>query len=345
MSTTKTVNVTTGKVLNYQIKKAGYKPVIGSVYVDSDKTIDIDLIPSSSSSEVYSLGDRILGIASFVCYYTPGGDYDTDPIDTAVATQTVGSGLQNVGVKKSTFRNAVSSTDGEYYFEYDGTDWNMSSSIESGSSVVNLSDYGVFFNTAVSTLNSGDTIKIDYTLYNKYACFVLDANYRTNTSFGYTGTDFPNYPNYTSYNGGSGSSTTVWYYNQLYGQESATWCNQQLLDNRGYSQSGLPAMYYCRNKGIFILPNGIQLNALVPNLSELYKIWQNRAYLDSIDPVIQSGSTSYNLSNWSFSNNSVWGCQEYNNNDVTRVTNGGSVTNIYKPETAGVIPIFEIPCK
>ena len=46
MATTKTVNVTTGKFLNYQVTKTGYKPVTGTVFVDSNKTRNLSLLLS-----------------------------------------------------------------------------------------------------------------------------------------------------------------------------------------------------------------------------------------------------------------------------------------------------------
>jgi len=69
MSTTKTVNVTTGKVLNYTIKKQGYKTISGSKFIDQDETININMIPESSQNNVYVFGDRIGGCATFYTYF------------------------------------------------------------------------------------------------------------------------------------------------------------------------------------------------------------------------------------------------------------------------------------
>lgn len=73
MSTSKTVNITNGKVLNYTITADGYKTVHGSELITEDRTganaININMIPLTNTKDgVYSLGDRIGGIASFVCY-------------------------------------------------------------------------------------------------------------------------------------------------------------------------------------------------------------------------------------------------------------------------------------
>lgn len=337
MATTKTVNVTTGKFLNYQVTKAGYKPVTGTVYVDSNKSIDVNLVSTTSSSEVYKIGDRILNMASFVCYYKPGGLYDNKPISTAIISQTVGSGIKNLGVKKSVFESQIS-VEGTYAFVYNGSNWTYNSN------TVILSDYGIFYNTSTSTLSNGDTIQIVYTVYTKYACFVLDANYRNNKRI-YTESSmvFANCPSYSSSSSGSGIDSNTWYYNQYEGQESATWINQQLLDNSGYNWSNLEAFKFCRDFGTFVLANGITLNALVPNLSELQAIYNNRVNLDNLDPVIQSGSTNYNLSNWSFNNSQVFSCIQNGSSGWVRSSSG--ITTTSKNDTRGVVPVFEVPCK
>ena len=69
MSTTKTVNVTTGKVLHYTIKKTGYKPVSGSKLITESTTINVNMVSSTSSSYPYVFGDRIGGVASFYMYF------------------------------------------------------------------------------------------------------------------------------------------------------------------------------------------------------------------------------------------------------------------------------------
>lgn len=73
MSTTKTVKVTNGKILNYTITKPGYKTVHGSKLITADTTINVNMIPESDPSrDVYVVGDRIGGVATFVTYYTDG---------------------------------------------------------------------------------------------------------------------------------------------------------------------------------------------------------------------------------------------------------------------------------
>lgn len=343
MATTKTVNVTTGKFLNYQITKAGYKPVTGSVFVDSNKTINVNMVSTESQEEVYKLGDRILDMASFVCYYKPGGLYDFKPISTTVISQTHGSGLTNLGIKKGIFESQVNPTYDKtagifvHDFLYNGSNWTYDGND------VNLEDYGIFYNTASSTVSNNDKITVTYTVYNKYACFVLDAKYRSNKQVCSSQVGFPNYPIYTDVSSGSGTNVNIWYYdNEL---ESATWCNEQILDNEGYTWSYVPAFKYCRELGKYILANGIEIYPLFPNITELYKIWQNKVFLDSIDPGIQAGTTTYNLTNWNFSNSEVYVCQQtWDGGSGSRyLNNSGNWGTHSKSDTRGVIPVFEVP--
>jgi len=72
MSTTKTVKVTNGKILNYTITKPGYKTVHGSKLITADTTINVNMIAESDTREVYTIGDRLGGVATFFTYYTDG---------------------------------------------------------------------------------------------------------------------------------------------------------------------------------------------------------------------------------------------------------------------------------
>lgn len=346
MATTKTVNVTTGKFLNYQITKTGYKPITGSVFVDSNKTINVNMVSTESQEEVYKLGDRILNMASFVCYYKPGGEYDNKPISTTVIEQTHGSGLTNLGVKKGIFEAQINPTYDKtagifvHEFIYNGSNWTYDGND------INLEDYGIFYNTASSTVSNNDKITVTYTVYNKYACFVLDAKYRSNKRRNSSDCSWPisGYRQYDYIYSGSNTNTNNWYYeNEL---ESATWVNEHVLDNCGFNWSITPAFKYCRELGKYILANGIEIYPLIPNITELYKIWQNKVLLDSIDPGIQAGTTTYNLTNWNFSNNGAWSCQWSSDNSWRSfiLNNSGSWDRgNCNSDTRGVIPVFEVP--
>lgn len=65
----KIVKITNGKILNYKISASGYKTIYGSQVISSDTTINKEMIAENDPNGVYSLGDRIGGIASFVCYF------------------------------------------------------------------------------------------------------------------------------------------------------------------------------------------------------------------------------------------------------------------------------------
>lgn len=65
----KIVKVTNGKVLNYKISASGYKTIYGSKVVTANSTISHNLVSESSQNGVYSLGDRIGNMASFVGYF------------------------------------------------------------------------------------------------------------------------------------------------------------------------------------------------------------------------------------------------------------------------------------
>ena len=66
----KIVKVTNGKILNYKISASGYKTIYGSKFISANTTITKNMISGSDPNGVYSVGDRLGNIASFVCYYT-----------------------------------------------------------------------------------------------------------------------------------------------------------------------------------------------------------------------------------------------------------------------------------
>jgi len=70
----KIVKVTNGKILNYTIKANGYKTINGSQLITADTTISKNMVTEVDPNGVYSVGDRLGGIASFVCYFN-----STDP--------------------------------------------------------------------------------------------------------------------------------------------------------------------------------------------------------------------------------------------------------------------------
>ena len=263
MSTTKNVNVTTGKVLHYTISKEGYKTVNGSKLITADTTLNINMIPSTSSDGAYTFGDRIGGIATFFGYFD---------------------------------------------------------SVNPG---------------------TGDT--------QKYACFVLDAQYRDAKSL--SSGDVSSYlPTYQI-----GSTPDV----ALASKESSTYNNDAIFFNVSPSSSFAQAFYYARNPGgqsLIINVDGVNYQPLLPNVNELNQIYTYRTQLDAIDPTLSSYS-SKGLTSWSFGSTQVpngawsstyggafnaggytyyaWWCVTYTG-DVAATSSDGT-------QTLGVVPVFEIP--
>ena len=66
---TKSVKITNGKILNYKISASGYKTIYGSQVISSDTSITKNMIAESDPNGVYSFGDRIGNIATFVDYF------------------------------------------------------------------------------------------------------------------------------------------------------------------------------------------------------------------------------------------------------------------------------------
>lgn len=64
MSTSQTVKISSGKILDYTIKKDGFKTIHGSKLINSNDTINIDMIADTETT--YYFGQRIGGIATVV---------------------------------------------------------------------------------------------------------------------------------------------------------------------------------------------------------------------------------------------------------------------------------------
>lgn len=257
MSTTKTVNVTTGKVLHYTIKKAGYKPVSGSKLITESTTINVNMVAESSPNGVYVFGDRIGGIASFFGYFD-----SVDP--NTQATQ-------------------------------------------------------------------------------KYACFVLDAEYRTSGKFWYPTTNPPAQTVIPRY----GSAEAA-----LAATESATYNTQAIIDAFSPGSGGnYEAFYWARNpsgQSLIISVDGNSYVPQLPNIKEVSMIYSFKSQLDALDPTLSSHS-SMSLNSWTFTNNGVWGSTAISYVDYgpgTYNREGGTNSwygrqgNDYK---FGVVPVFEIP--
>lgn len=65
----KTIKITNGKILNYTISAPGYKTIHGSELITADKIINKNMLAENDPNSVYTVGDRLGGIASFICYF------------------------------------------------------------------------------------------------------------------------------------------------------------------------------------------------------------------------------------------------------------------------------------
>lgn len=353
MSTTKTIKIQKNKVLTYSINKSGFQTVNKTITVTGDTTITEELV-SQTGSPIQQLGDRLLGISTYVCDFIPSGTYDVDSLKFITASQTTGTGLTNIQVVKSLWLAQIETTlsvetpkgtSNTFTFTYNSSTWDLTGAVTvSGISATDLGDvYGITFS---GTAVNGDVITVVETQYNKFACYVLDSNYRNNKTWGSTSISMPK-----QY--GSNPQNCI---------ESATYFNNYIINN--VTVSNYPSFKFCIDKGFFILPNNIKINCVLPNGFELQAIYNNRIVLDTFDPVIQAGGTNFNLSNWAFGNTggsqnkklaltclefSAQGCWALSNDNNWYNQNlpgfGDRYTKTYGYGTQGfgVIPVFEVP--
>ena len=335
MSTTKTVKVQKNKVLTYSINKTGFQTVNKSIIVSDNVKITENLV-SQSGSPIQQLGDRLLGISTYVCDFTPSGTYDTDSLKFITASQTTGTGLSNIQVVKSLWLAQIETalsvetpkgSSNTFTFTYNGSIWDLTGAVSvSGISATDLSDvYGISF---TGTPANGDVITVVETHYNKFACYVLDSNYRNNLVWcNSEGLVMP-----IQYSSDPESCV-----------ESATYFNDYIKNN--FNSNDYPAFNHCKNLGTFIMPNNVKINAVLPNTVELQAICNNKIALDSFDPVIQAGGTDYNLTNWNFQRGYAFSCVERTDTDVWRLYGNGVWNSDYawKGYASGIVPIFEVP--
>ena len=254
MSTNKTVNVTTGKVLHYTVSKQGYKPISGSKLITSNQTININMIPTTSPDGVYVFGDRIGGCATFFTYF--------------------------------------------------------------------------------------DSVNPDTHITQKYAVFVLDAEYRKgNENYTYWGegntdTLLPDY----------GSAQLA-----IDSKESATYNTQTIFDNYivGPGQSNYAAFYYARNpngQSLIINVGGNNYSPQLLNLYELDKLRTFKSQLDEIDPTASTYNTktlSYLFTTTNYQ--TIWCSNEYNSQYSFMWNYDNTYGAGIKSGNRWVLPVFEIP--
>ena len=110
MSTSQTVKISSGKILDYTIKKDGFKTIHGSKLINSNDTINIDMIADTETT--YYFGQRIGGIATVVGQYNSndGKKYMFALLDSTYYTKTAwASGLYKIGVGLPDYLSAPTS--------------------------------------------------------------------------------------------------------------------------------------------------------------------------------------------------------------------------------------------
>lgn len=335
MSTSKTVKIQKNKILTYSINKTGFQTINKSIVVNQDATITETMV-SQTGSEILTLGDRLLGISTFFMYFTPSGTYDVDSLKFISGKQTTGTSLTNIQVNKELWLAQIETTlsvetprgtNSSFIFTFNGTNWDLTgATTQSSITTTNLNDvYGVTF---TGTATTGDVITVVETHYNKFACYVLDSNYRSNLIWcDNSGLVMP-----IQYSSNPESCV-----------ESATYFNDYIKNN--FNSNDYPAFNHCKNLGTFIMPNNVKINTVLPNTVELQTICNNKIALDSFDPVIQAGGTDYNLTNWYFERGYAFSCVERSDNDVWRLYGNGAWNSEYawKGYASGIVPIFEVP--
>ncbi len=337
MSTQKTVEIQNNKVLTITARKNGFKPITKSIIVSQNQTQNITMIPSESLSEVFTLGDRLFGISTFFSYFTPSGTYDTTSLYYISAKQTVGTSLTNVSVAKTQWLSYVEGTlsiataqgtSSSFVFTYNGSTWDLTGATTiSGITATELQDnFGITFS---GTPTTDDVITVTETYYNKFACFVLDGNYRTNTSLGTTAEAFPSPVTYTSSNVSAS-------------RESGTYLFDYILGHTSIISTGYALINFLLNLGSFIV-NDIIIKPCIPNMQELKQIISNYTYINSYD-ISGLNPITTNKQYWSINCYKTYANQgNYNCGEVFALRNQSIYTGLVS-YTNDCLPIFELPC-
>lgn len=325
MPTTKTVKIQNNKILTYSITKAGFKQIVKSVEVNGDATISEVMVSQTSDDAPYEVSDVLLGVAKFVDYFTPTGSQTFTK--NGVTISAADYGLKKAGIiKASSALGAVSFLEfGEYIFvnkagtAQDNTVHDYTLTFTADGWVLTEGETTIATDTlenfGLSTQVTGaysNTIQLKAAYYNKFAVFAItDTNFKANKYWATnssTDTDLPNG------------------LNQGY---SATWANALLLGGYNFFGTGT-AFGYLSDKGIFVLPNNMQIKAVVPNDVELKAIYDIRDALGI---------------SWSnYGNSNVWCCAESSSNVAYYLTSNGNFNYYSKNNVScGVIGVFEVP--
>lgn len=129
-------------------------------------------------------------------------------------------------------------------------------------------------------------------------------------------------------------SVNSWWYDNA--KETATYNTQKILDF--CSIQGIPsyACNYCRSKSFTI--DGTTYYGKLPNIREVFNIWQNRVQIEQNDPTAEQ----YSSTNFS-SGRTFWSSTQYSATSAWTFTSSGVIVSAGKTLAKFVVPVLEIP--
>lgn len=191
MSTSQTVKISSGKILDYTIKKDGFKTIHGSKLINSNDTINIDMIADTETT--YYFGQRIGGIATVVGQYSSndGKKYMFAVLDSTYYTKTAwansvygtDTGLPNYSSSVPTSQNLESAT---YNTDYILN--NYSGNLEAFQHCRNAGN--LTFNGQLYQFQLPNADEVQRIYDNRAKLYELDPTTSTNTSYNLANWDF-----------------------------------------------------------------------------------------------------------------------------------------------------------
>lgn len=197
MSTSKTVKISSGKILDYTIKKDGFKTIHGSKLINDDSTINIDMIADTETT--YYFGQRIGGIATVVGNYSAndGKKYMFAVLDSTYYTKTAwASGLYGFDTGLPNYSSAPTTSNKEsatYNTDYLLNTYSSSVEMEAFKHCRNAGN--LTFNGQLYQFQLPNAYEVQQIFNNRAALYELDPTTSSNTSYNLANWNF----NGTSY--------------------------------------------------------------------------------------------------------------------------------------------------
>ena len=223
MSTSQTVKISSGKILDYTIKKDGFKTIHGSKLINSNDTINIDMIADTETT--YYFGQRIGGIATVVGQYNSndGKKYMFALLDSTYYTKTAwASGLYRTDVGLPNYSSAPTSQNLEsatYNTDYILS--NYSGNLEAFQYCRNAGN--LTFNGQLYQFQLPNTYEVQQIFDNRAKLYELDPTTSSNTSYNLANWNF----NGTSY---------LWTSNEYNSSDPWRMFSYGSWDHRGYKK-------------------------------------------------------------------------------------------------------------